>query len=438
MENEIKAETIIELSKKQLNDFIKSINDWHKKNRFSEYSGIDYIINQTTFADEKDRKIYFDLLTKKTYSARAGMLCGLCDFIGIPRIVELTETEKKIQFLKKNQPAYTVNSRTIKDINQEYEALIKFNMNVLISNIKQHILNNSKLQNFILKFNIYNDKILSYNEIDYTKIKAKKNLMVEYESEIKNRYSKLLNKISENNINKIYELFIRKCIEKFTDRIINLNKEKDKQLKKELGDTYIDLHYCINKFKTNDDNKNELDVNIDFFDKIFCQAIYEIIPEYQEPESANIQDVSAANTTANNLNKQKNTINFRTFELTKWSDLSITIIDDRRLDIYFNNQQYTANYEEINFKMKNSNKPIKLWHFFLLFKEEKKLSLSIIDDLHTKNKLPKELEYQIVKRNQKEYIKDLKLKLKDIFNCQDEPIIRNAKTNEYYLNFKIQ
>lgn len=125
MENEIKAETIIELSKKQLDDFIKSINDWHKKNRFSEYSGIDYIINQTTFADEKDRQIYFDLLTKKTYSARAGMLCGLCDFIGIPRIVELTETKNKIKELKLYNQNYKSENKSIYEIEKDYKQYLQ-------------------------------------------------------------------------------------------------------------------------------------------------------------------------------------------------------------------------------------------------------------------------------------------------------------------------
>nr|HPN32720.1 hypothetical protein [bacterium] len=200
----------------------------------------------------------------------------------------------------------------------------------------------------------------------------------------------------------------------------------------------------INQFSIGRD-----DFKLATLDNLFFSGIFLTEPDIKldikQPEIENIQDVSAVNTTENNLNfnKQKNTINLRNFELDKWKNLIITLLDDRRIDIYINKKphtQYTANYEELGFKMKKSNKPILSWYLFYLFKKNQALSLNIIDELNKKNLIDNSINYLTLRDNLKQYIKDFKKKLNQIFICKDEfePISYDKKTKKYLLNFKIQ
>jgi hypothetical protein len=247
---QIKNETIIKLTESQINEIKKGLNE----------KGLEEILSGWEF-DKTTNDLIINLL--KDYSAPAHIINMLCDAAEIKRFAELAETKKKIKLLTKDNPYYSANKKKIEQIVIEEKCLKRLNA----KRLKDKKLKN-QIEGFIWKFNYYNNEIFRINNFDKSKIadikdvecKSQKDLLIDYKFYFKDKHSNLLSNIPDNLINKILDKFIETAKEKITKDIVNIYKK--------------------NK---NENIKEQLDKDIIFFDDLFCQAIYEIIPDYEEP-----------------------------------------------------------------------------------------------------------------------------------------------------------
>ncbi len=166
-----------------------------------------------------------------------------------------------LEILKKHLPNYNEKIKEKFEFNKDFIDLKKRLSMQLYSEITKYIsVNNQKsISNFLADFNIKINNILISNQINESQIKAINDLIFCYQEDIKNRYSPLLNEILENK-QKIYVYNL------FVEKIIEILKEKLNQLQKD---------------KLQDKNYKNFDIDVNFFDKIFCESIIEIIPNYE-------------------------------------------------------------------------------------------------------------------------------------------------------------